>query len=144
MGLFLSCLEHRVVYFWVLTKLFKPSVSKRKTTSSSILLMIDTGRTEWHTGRLCCHSSKPSRLGSWGKRNLVRFNKGMCKILYLKRNNCMHLYRLGTNLLERSSAEENLGVLVNDKLAMIHQCALLFKQAKGILGYIKDSMASKF
>lgn len=77
------------------------------------------------------------------KRKLVRFNKGLCKVLHLKINNCIHLYRLAANLLERSSAEENLGVLVNDNLAMTHQCALLFKQAKGILGYIKDSMASR-
>lgn len=82
------------------------------------------------------------RLESWVKRNLVRFNNGMCKVLHLERNNYMHLYRSGEDLLERSSAEEDLGVLV-DSLSMTHQCALLFKKDKGILGDIKHSMASR-
>ena len=50
----------------------------------------------------------------------------------------MHQYRL-----ERSSAERDLGVLVDDRLAMSHQCALVAKKANGILGCIKKSMSSR-
>ena len=55
----------------------------------------------------------------------------------------MHQYRLGDELLERSSAERDLGVLVNDRLAVSQQCALVAKKANGILGCIKKSVSSR-
>jgi len=51
-------------------------------------------------------------------------------------------YRLGADLLERSSAEKDLSVLVNTRLAMSQQCALVVNKTN-ILGCVKKSMASR-
>ena len=66
----------------------------------------------------------------------MRFNKSECRVLHLGRNKSMHQYRLEDDLLERSSAERDLGVLVDNRLAMSQQCALVAKKANGILGSV--------
>ena len=66
-----------------------------------------------------------------------------CRVLQLERNNHMHQYRLENDLLERSSAERNLGVQVGNRLAMSQQCALVAKKANGILVCIRKRMASR-
>ena len=84
------------------------------------------------------------RLESWVERNLMKFNKGKCWVLHLGRNNLMHQYRLGVDLLESSSVERDLGVLVHDRLTMSQQCALAAKKANGILACITRSVASRW
>jgi len=73
----------------------------------------------------------------------MKFNKGRCRVLHLGRNNPMHQYRLGADLLGSSSVERDLGVLVEDRLTVSQQCALAAKMANGILGCIKRSVASR-
>ena len=63
------------------------------------------------------HGSSNRGIGPRAVRNQVRFNKSKCRALHLGRNNCKYQYRLGHDLLERSSAEKDLGVPVDDRLA---------------------------
>jgi len=74
------------------------------------------------------------RLESWTVRNQMRYNKSMCRVLHLGRNNCEYQYRLGHDLLDRSSAEKDLRVVVDNRLVMSQQCALVAKKASGKLG----------
>ncbi|GAB0197214.1 hypothetical protein GRJ2_002186700 [Grus japonensis] len=73
----------------------------------------------------------------------MKFNKGECRVQHLGRNNPKHQYRLGVDLLGGSTAEKDLGVLVNKKLFMSQQCALMAKKANGVLRCIKKSVASR-
>jgi len=74
------------------------------------------------------------RLESWAQRNIMKFNNGKYRVLHLGRNNPMHQYRLGADLLESSSVERDLCALVDDKLTTTQLCALADKKANGILG----------
>ena len=82
-------------------------------------------------------------LESWAERNLMKSNKDKCRVLHPVRNNPMHQYRLGADWLGSSSAERDLGVLVDNELTMSQQCALAAKKVNGILGCIKKSVASR-
>ncbi|KAJ7422320.1 hypothetical protein BTVI_14389 [Pitangus sulphuratus] len=83
-----------------------------------------------------------NRLERWAE-NCLKFNKGQCRVLLLGKNNPRHQYRLEADLLESSSAEEDLGILVDNKLPMSQQCVLVAKKASGVLRCIRKSTASR-
>jgi len=74
------------------------------------------------------------RLERWAYANLMRFSKAKCKVLHMGQCNPKHSYRLGKELIESRFEEEDLGVLVDEKLNMTLQC---------VLGCIKSSVASR-
>jgi len=52
-------------------------------------------------------------------------NKGTCRVLHMGRNNQLHQYRLGADLLERSSAEKAVGDLGGQhSAALCEDCGL--------------------
>jgi len=61
-----------------------------------------------------------------------QFGKRKCKVLHLGRNSTVHQY-----ILESCLAERDLRVLVDTRLNMSQQCALLVKKANCIFGCIR-------
>ena len=65
----------------------------------------------------------------------MRLNKGKCRVLHVGRNNHMHQYKLGDILLEGCS--EDLGGLLDNRMATSQQCALTAEVASSVLWCIK-------
>ncbi|KAJ7395815.1 rna-directed dna polymerase from mobile element jockey-like [Pitangus sulphuratus] len=93
----------------------------------------------------CCAALQRDleRSERWAEKNLLKSSKSKCRVVHLGKNNPRHQYRLGADLLESSSAQNLLGVLVNNKLSMSQQCALVAKIASGILGFIRKSIVTR-
>ncbi|GAB0175971.1 mitochondrial enolase superfamily member 1 [Grus japonensis] len=83
------------------------------------------------------------RLEKWANRNLMKFNKEKCKVLHLGRKKPRHVYMLRATKLGSSLAEKELGVLVDTKFDVNQQCALAANKAIGVVGCIRQSVASR-
>lgn len=75
-------------------------------------------------------------LEKWAERNLIKFNKGKCNLRDLWGNKPIRKYKPG------DKGRKRLGVLVDTKLNMNQECALVTTTNR-ILGYVR-SVASRF
>ena len=80
-------------------------------------------------------------LENWAHVNLMRLNKGNCKVLHLGQGSPRYVYTLREESIESSPVEKDLGVLVHKKLDMTHQHATW--KFNSILDCIKRGEASR-
>ena len=73
----------------------------------------------------------------------MKFNKSKCKILHLGRGSPYYQNKLEDRRMEHISAEKDLGTLVDGKLDVSQQCALVAQKANYILGCIKRTVGSR-
>ncbi|TRZ12049.1 hypothetical protein HGM15179_015058 [Zosterops borbonicus] len=69
------------------------------------------------------------RLEEWAYANLIKLNNARYKVLSLSQSNIQYQQRLGDEWIESSPTKKDLGMLVNEKLDMTHQCTLSSHEA---------------
>ncbi|KAJ7428316.1 hypothetical protein BTVI_00990 [Pitangus sulphuratus] len=101
------------------------------------------GRSGQYPRGLCSPSEGPQQLGGMGREELCEVQQGQVQILHPGRNDPLHQHRLGADWVGSSSVQEDLGVLVDNKLCMRQQCALV-ANASGIPGCSRKSITSRW
>ena len=82
------------------------------------------------------------RLEHWSDKWQFPFNTKKCKAIHFGNNNPKRCYTLNGHILETSSQEKDLGVIVDNELKFHVHTASAIKKANQMLGVIKRSCKS--
>ena len=73
----------------------------------------------------------------------MSFNTDKCTVIHMGKNNKEAVYKMGSNVLQKSTLERDLGIMISRTGKSSKQCALAVKKANGILGMIKRNIQFK-
>ena len=76
------------------------------------------------------------RLGEWSRTWQLHFNTDKCKIMHLGKKNTRMTYMMGNRLLESTTSEKDIGVMVQENLKPSLHCAKVAAKANGVLGQL--------
>ena len=82
-----------------------------------------------------------TRVQAWAKKWKMEFNVGKCKVMHIGRRNPKNVYGMGGSVLETTSAERDLGVMIDDRLDLGSHIKSIVAKANRMLGLIKISFA---
>ena len=69
----------------------------------------------------------------------MRFNVGKCKVLHLGRKNPRYEYNMGDRTLETATEENDLGVIIDEKLKFDKHTEAQVNKANKVLGLLRRS-----
>ena len=84
-----------------------------------------------------------ANLEHWSKIWQLPFNAKKCKVMHFGHNNPLKEYILNGQVLERTGAEKDLGVMVDDKLKFHIHTAFAVKKANRMLGIIRRTYVTR-
>ena len=82
------------------------------------------------------------KMCQWSQRWQLPFNEHKCKCMHLGKHNPKMTYMMKNHILETTSAEKDLGVIVDDSLKFHKHTAAAVRKANTILGIIKKSFVT--
>ena len=80
------------------------------------------------------------RLGQWSRTWQLHFNTSKCKVMHLGKKNVKEDYTMDSSVLESTSAERDIGVMIQDTLKPSLHCAKTAAKANGVLGQLSRAV----
>ena len=84
-----------------------------------------------------------NKLYEWSKKWQMNFNVDKCKCVHIGRNNKDHGYYIGDNIVQESSSEKDLGVIVESTMDWGKQCANVARSGNMMLSQINRTFTYK-
>ena len=66
----------------------------------------------------------------WAESNRMKFNRDKCTVLHFRKRNQLH--KMGNTWLSKTMSEEDLEIVIDQKLNMCHQCDVATKKTNAI------------
>ena len=84
-----------------------------------------------------------NKLTEWANTWQIKFNSGKCKVMHLGHQNNQYEYFMEENKLETTSAEKDLGVIVDPKLLFDDHVSQTVKKASRLCGMLVSNIQCK-